>query len=149
MTEIRGLKAARLAAAQYLKAQGYAQEAHLVTEGQGDDFREVGIALALWNIMPPLPRRPHSGLVAGLSERNARGPLRSPRCRPRVGRSRQSCEDPFATDGLHYWPIAVGLLLAQCSLKRTGKEAETLEAPAGSSIRDRPSIPAVEPAAIR
>ena len=46
------------------------------------------------------------------------------------------------------WPIAVGLLLAQCSLKRTGKEAETLEAPAGSSIRDRPTIPAEEPAAI-
>ena len=53
MTENRGLEAARLAAAQYLKAQGYAQEAHLVTEGQGDDFREVGIALVLWRIMNP------------------------------------------------------------------------------------------------
>lgn len=53
MTENRALEAARLAAAQYLKAQGYAQEAHLIAEGKGDDFREVGIALALWNIMNP------------------------------------------------------------------------------------------------
>lgn len=57
MTEKRGTEAARIAAAQYLKAQGYEQEAKLVAEGQGDDFREVAIARALWNIMnvPPSP----------------------------------------------------------------------------------------------
>lgn len=58
MTEKLPLEAARLAAAQYLKAQGYAREAQLVTEGQGDDFREVGIALALWRIMNPPPSPP-------------------------------------------------------------------------------------------
>lgn len=58
MMENRGLEAARLAAAQYLKARGYAQEAHLIAEGQGDDFQEVRIALALWKIMNPPPSSP-------------------------------------------------------------------------------------------
>lgn len=66
-----------------------------------------------------------------------------------IGRSICTAIAPRRCRTDHKWPIAVGLLLAQYSLKRTGKEAETLEAPAGSSIRDRPSIPAVEPAAIR
>ncbi len=58
MTNNRGIEAARTAAAQYLKAQGYAHEANLVAEGRGDDFREVGIALALWNIMNVRPSPP-------------------------------------------------------------------------------------------
>lgn len=57
MTEKQGIEAARSAAAQYLQMQGYTGEAKLVSQGLGDDFREVAIALALWNIMhvPPSP----------------------------------------------------------------------------------------------
>ncbi len=56
-----GLAAARAAAAQHLKASGYPEEAALVAAGQGDDFAEVRLALALWSIMsrsdalPPSP----------------------------------------------------------------------------------------------
>lgn len=56
--ENTGIETARIAAAQYLRAQGYEQEAKLIAEGQGDDFREVGIALALWNIMNVRPSPP-------------------------------------------------------------------------------------------
>lgn len=57
VTRKNAIEAAREAAAQYLQRQGYEQEAKLVLEGKGDEFREVGIALALWNIMhiPPAP----------------------------------------------------------------------------------------------
>ncbi len=50
-------EAARAAAAQYLRGQGYAHEAEIVLSGKGDDFVEVRIAAALWNIMhvPPTP----------------------------------------------------------------------------------------------
>ena len=53
-----GLAAARLAAAQHLEAQGYPDEAAIVTAGQGDAFAEVRIALSLWKIMTASPSPP-------------------------------------------------------------------------------------------
>ena len=47
------LEAARAAAAQYLRAQGYVREADVAAGGEGDDFREVRIAIAMWQIMKP------------------------------------------------------------------------------------------------
>ncbi len=57
MTRPSAIEAARAAASQYLRAQGYAREAEIVAAGEGDYFREVGIALSLWKIMntPPPP----------------------------------------------------------------------------------------------
>jgi len=52
------LAAARAAAAEYLRAQGYAQEGALVAAGDGDDFLEVRIALSLWTIMNPASAPP-------------------------------------------------------------------------------------------
>lgn len=51
MKNDEGLAAAREAAAQYLRAEGYRSEADLVAGGLGDDFREVRIALALGKIL--------------------------------------------------------------------------------------------------
>jgi hypothetical protein len=45
------IDAARTAAAQYLRQEGYGREADIVASGEGDDFREVRIAAALWNIL--------------------------------------------------------------------------------------------------
>ncbi len=53
VSDAKPIEAARGAAAQYLKAQGYWREAELVAAGDGDDFREVAVALALWDIMNP------------------------------------------------------------------------------------------------
>lgn len=50
-----GLGAARAAAAQYLRSQGYEQEAGMVEQGDGDAFQEVRLALSLWRIMNPAP----------------------------------------------------------------------------------------------
>jgi hypothetical protein len=47
------LGAARAAAAQYLRAQGYVREADMAAGGEGDDFREVRMAIAMWHIMNP------------------------------------------------------------------------------------------------
>jgi len=49
------LEAARAAAAQYLRAQGYVREADVAAGGDGDDFQEVRIAIAIWQIMNPVP----------------------------------------------------------------------------------------------
>ena len=49
------LEAARAAAAQYLRAQGYVREADMAAGGDGDDFQEVRIAIAIWQIMNPAP----------------------------------------------------------------------------------------------
>lgn len=49
------LGAARAAAAQYLRARGYVREADMSARGDGDDFQEVRIAIALWQIMNPAP----------------------------------------------------------------------------------------------
>ena len=49
------LHAARAAAAQYLRAQGYVREADMAAGGDGDDFQEVRIAFAIWQIMNPAP----------------------------------------------------------------------------------------------
>lgn len=53
MKNVAKIEAARAAAAKYLRGQGYEREASMIAEGHGDDFREVRIALALWNIMHP------------------------------------------------------------------------------------------------
>jgi hypothetical protein len=50
-----GIAAARAAAAEYLRSRGYGNEADIVSDGKGDDFQEVRIALALWDIMRPKP----------------------------------------------------------------------------------------------
>ncbi|WP_293699953.1 MULTISPECIES: hypothetical protein [unclassified Sphingopyxis] len=47
------LEAARAAAAQYLRAQGYVREADMAAGGEGDDFREVRMAIAMWQMMNP------------------------------------------------------------------------------------------------
>lgn len=49
------LEAARAAAAQYLRAQGYIREADMAAGGEGDDFQEVRMAVAIWQIMNPAP----------------------------------------------------------------------------------------------
>lgn len=49
------LEVARAAAAQYLRAQGYIREADMAAGGDGDDFQEVRIAVAIWRIMNPAP----------------------------------------------------------------------------------------------
>lgn len=53
MKDKLGLVTARSAAAQYLREQGYTREAELISAGEGDDFREVRIALGVWRIMNP------------------------------------------------------------------------------------------------
>lgn len=62
MTRAASIEAARLAAAHYLRADGYSEEARLVETGQGDDFREVRIALSLLRILDAKPAPPtHRG----------------------------------------------------------------------------------------
>ncbi|WJT01123.1 hypothetical protein [Novosphingobium humi] len=58
MTEDKSLIAARAAAAQYLRAQGYGADAAYVEAGQSDDTREVQIALALHKILYVAPTPP-------------------------------------------------------------------------------------------
>ena len=70
MTQQSAIEAARAAAAQYLRAKGYTGEADIVSEGRGDDFQEVRIALALWDIINPAapaspPTRKHGRRIAG------------------------------------------------------------------------------------
>ena len=50
--------AARAAAAQYLRAQGYEADAAYAEAGQSDDTREVAIALALYKILYAAPSPP-------------------------------------------------------------------------------------------
>jgi hypothetical protein len=61
------IEAARAAAARYLDEQGYAREAEMVAAGQGDDFAEVRIALALCDLLKPQPveLRPFARRMAG------------------------------------------------------------------------------------
>ena len=64
------LEAARAAAAQYLRAQGYIREADTVAGGEGDDFQEVRIAIAIWKIMNPAsltapPMKRHGRRIVG------------------------------------------------------------------------------------
>lgn len=70
MTSNIGLNAARAAAADYLREQGYGREADLAASGAGDDFQEVRLALALWKIMNPArtsapPAVRHGRRIAG------------------------------------------------------------------------------------
>lgn len=58
------LEIARAAAAQHLRDGGFKVEAIMVSNGQGDDFLEVRIALALHAIMqktPAVPNRSRTG----------------------------------------------------------------------------------------
>ncbi len=52
------LEAARAAAARYMRQAGYPGEAELIEAGKGDDFSEVRIALALWDILNVRPSPP-------------------------------------------------------------------------------------------
>jgi hypothetical protein len=58
MTQDKSLIAARAAAAQYLRAQGYHADADYVDAGQSDDSREVQIALAMHKILFVTPTPP-------------------------------------------------------------------------------------------
>ncbi|HZU64685.1 MAG TPA: hypothetical protein VFF98_13465 [Novosphingobium sp.] len=58
MSEDKPLIAARAAAAQYLRAQGYDADAAYVEAGQSDDTREVQIALAMHRILHVVPSPP-------------------------------------------------------------------------------------------
>ena len=66
MSDQAALEVARAAAAQYLRAKGYGREADIAAGGDGDDFQEVRIAIAIWQIMNPAPA------VARLTKRNGR-----------------------------------------------------------------------------
>lgn len=68
MTRAAGIETARLAAAQLLRSEGYAEEARIVEDGEGDDFREVRIALSLLRILdtrPPAPTHRAGRRIAG------------------------------------------------------------------------------------
>jgi len=58
MREDKSLAAARAAAAQYLRAQGYDADAAYVEAAQSDDSREVQIALAMHKILYVVPSPP-------------------------------------------------------------------------------------------
>ena len=47
---------AREAASRYFLSAGYTREAELAASGEGDDFPEVRIAVALLDILDPAPR---------------------------------------------------------------------------------------------
>ena len=63
MDDASSLDRARAAASRYLREQGYAAEAALVSDGQGDDFAEVRMALSLLAILdaPKVPPVKHRG----------------------------------------------------------------------------------------
>lgn len=58
MTKPDPIETARKAAGQYLKDRGYTTEATMVTNGKGDDFPEVRIALAVVKIIDVPPPGP-------------------------------------------------------------------------------------------
>ena len=58
MTAPSAIALARAAAAEHLRGQGYPQEADIVASGDGDDFAEVRLALALHKIMASKPGAP-------------------------------------------------------------------------------------------
>lgn len=57
MTDAATIDTARRAAAQHLRDGGFETEATMVSEGRGDDFAEVRIALSLLRILGERPAR--------------------------------------------------------------------------------------------
>lgn len=57
MTDTAAIDTARRAAARHLRDSGFETEATMVSEGRGDDFVEVRIALSLLRILGEQPAR--------------------------------------------------------------------------------------------